>query len=62
MKTIAQQLNWDFKTNGNLKIEDKNGNRIYYENSHGTIRDNRPKHCKYKEVEIEGVKYKLIKL
>jgi len=31
MKTIAQQINWDFKTNGNLNIFDKNDNRIYYE-------------------------------
>ena len=41
---------------------DSNGNRIYYENSFGTIRDNRPKPCDGKEVEIEGVKYKLIKI
>jgi hypothetical protein len=64
MKTIAQQINWDFKTNGILEIRDKNdnliyfeysdgcwakreydsrGNEIYYENSDGTIKDNRPK-------------------
>ena len=34
-KTIAQQINWDFKTNGSLEIKDKNGNTIYYENSGG---------------------------
>ncbi len=33
--TIAQQIKWDFKTNGNLKIYDKNGNKIYYEKSNG---------------------------
>ena len=33
MKTIAQQIKWDFKTNGDLEIKDKNGNRIYWENS-----------------------------
>ena len=33
MKTIAQQIKWDFETNGNLEIKDKNGNRIYWENS-----------------------------
>jgi hypothetical protein len=35
MKTIAQQLNWDFKTFGDLVINDKNGNRIYSESSDG---------------------------
>jgi hypothetical protein len=34
-QTIAQQIKWDFKTNGNLIIRDKNGNRIYWENSKG---------------------------
>jgi hypothetical protein len=103
-QTIAQQLSWDFKTNGGLEIKDKNGNRIYYENStgfwtkrewdsrgeeiyyensdgfwakceydsqgnviyyensRGKIIDKRPKPCENKVVEIEGVKYKLIKL
>lgn len=62
--TIAKQIKWDFGTNGDLVIKDKNGNFIYYENrdglwwkseydsdgkeiyfenSNGTIRDNRPK-------------------
>jgi hypothetical protein len=104
MKTIAQQIKWDFKTNGDLKIKDKNGkeiyfedsngfwikrgynskgkeiyyehsdglwvkreydskgNEVYYEDSDGTIRDNRPKPCENKVVEIEGVKYKLTKV
>ena len=35
MSTIAQQIKWDFKTNGSLVIKDKNGNRIYYEGSSG---------------------------
>jgi hypothetical protein len=35
MKTIGQQIKWDFKTNGDLIIKDKNGNRIYYESSSG---------------------------
>ena len=104
MKTIAQQINWDFKTNGQLRIKDKNGNQIYYEqtsgfwerseydsrssqiyyeNSNGfwtkseydsndvriyledsedgVIKDNRPKPCEDKIVEIDGVKYKLVK-
>jgi hypothetical protein len=34
-QTIAQQIKWDFKANGNLEILDKNGSRIYYENSVG---------------------------
>jgi len=35
MKTIAQQIKWDFKTNGDLIIQDKNGRTIYFENSFG---------------------------
>jgi len=34
-KTIAQQIKWDFKANGNLEIKDKNGKEIYFENSNG---------------------------
>ena len=30
-QTIAQLIKWDFKTNGNLEIKDKNGNLIYFE-------------------------------
>ena len=124
MKTIAEQIKWDFKTNGDLEIRDKNGkpiyyenskgfwtkrkydskgkeiyfensnglwakweydsegneicfevsdgywtrseydskgNEIYFENSDGTIKDNRPKSCENKEIEIDDVKYKLVK-
>ena len=102
--TIAQQIKWDFKTNGTLQIKDKNdnliyledsgggwakyeydsrgneiyyensngfwekqewdsqGNRIYLENSSGRIVDNRPKPCENKIVEIDGEKYKLVKI
>jgi len=35
MKTIAQQIKWDFETNGFLKIKNKNDRTIYYENSMG---------------------------
>ena len=35
MKTIAQQIKWDFKTNGGLEILNKNGKRIYLEYSNG---------------------------
>ena len=35
MKTIAQQIKWDFKANGNLEIKDKNGRVIYSELSNG---------------------------
>jgi hypothetical protein len=31
--TIAQQIKWDFETNGSLEIKDKNGKLIYWENS-----------------------------
>lgn len=34
-KTIGQQINWDFKTNGTLVIRDKNGKEIYSEYSNG---------------------------
>lgn len=103
MKTIAQQIKWDFETNGDLQIRDKDdnpiyfensggfwakcernskgviyhedsnkywakwerdseGNEIYYEDSDGIIVDRRPKSCENKIVEIEGVKYKLVKV
>ena len=35
MKTIAEQIKWDFKTNGSLEIRDKNGKLIYLEYSGG---------------------------
>jgi glucose dehydrogenase len=35
MKTIAQQIKWNFETNGSLEIKDKNENQIYYERSNG---------------------------
>ena len=35
MKTIAQQIKWDFEANGDLIIKDKNGKLIYYEDSNG---------------------------
>jgi len=31
MKTIAQQLNWDFEVNGNLEIRNKDWQLIYLE-------------------------------
>ena len=34
-QTFGQLLNWDFETNGNLMLKNKNGNEIYYENSDG---------------------------
>jgi phosphoribulokinase len=35
MKTIGQQIKWDFKTNGNLEIRDTNGRQLYMEYSNG---------------------------
>ena len=35
MKTIGQQIKWDFEANGELEIKDKNGRLIYRENSRG---------------------------
>ena len=34
-QTIGQWLNWDFETNGELEIRDKNRKRIYIEDSDG---------------------------
>ena len=34
-QTIAQQIKWDFKTNGELIIRDKNSKLIYAEDSDG---------------------------
>ena len=104
MKTIAQQIKWDFEVNGDLQIRDKNGraiyvensngywrkheydsrgnhiyfeysggywekrefdsqgNLIYFENSDGGIVDKRPKPCENKVVEIDGEKFKLVKV
>ena len=83
MKTVAEQIKWDFKTNGLLEIKDKNGrpiywensngdwgkwewdsqgNVIYFEDSHGIIIDSRPKPCEDKVVEIDGEKFKLVKV
>ena len=33
--TIAEQIKWNFETNGDLVIKDKNDNLIYYEGSDG---------------------------
>ena len=41
---------------------DSKGNEIYFEDSEGKIIDNRPKTCEGKIVEIDGVKYKLVKV
>ena len=41
---------------------DSNGNIRYWENSDGLIKDERPKGCEGKVVEIDGKKYKLTEL
>ena len=41
---------------------DSECNEIYYENSEGKIRDNRPKSCENKEIVIDGEKFKLVKV
>lgn len=38
---------------------DSDGNAIYYENSKGSIEDNRPKPYEGAIVEIDGIKYEL---
>jgi hypothetical protein len=40
---------------------DSNGYRIYFESSIGVVRDDKPKPCEGKTVEIDGIKYKLVK-
>jgi hypothetical protein len=40
---------------------DSLGRMIYYEDSKGMLRDRRPTPCSDKVVEIDGVKYKLVK-
>ena len=60
--TIGQQIKWNFETNGNLVIKNKNGRRIYFEDSEGKIRDKRPKPCENREIVIDGEKFKLVKL
>ena len=35
MKTIAQQIKWDFEANGSLAIKDKNRRILYQELSNG---------------------------
>ena len=83
MKTVAQQIKWDFKTNGDLEIRDFRGNLIYFEDSKrywskweydsqgkviyikdskGYLVDKRPKPCENKVVEIDGEKFKLVKV
>ena len=60
--TVAQLLKHDFDK-GNLYLYDSNGNEIYYENSIGTIINNRPKpSCEGKVVEIDAKKYKLTEI
>ena len=44
----------------NKREYDAQGKEIYYENSNGLIIDNRPKQDKI--IEIDGIKYKLVKL
>ena len=61
-QTIAQQIKWDFETNGSLVIKDKNGKEIYFEDSDGVIKNNRPKSCENKEIVIGGEKFKLVKV
>ena len=55
--TIATILNF------NIALEyDSKGNVIYFEDSTGEIKDNRPKSCENKEIVIDGEKFKLVKV
>ena len=67
-------IKWEYDSKGNkiyieisnvfwVKYEyDSQGNQIYYEDSKGEIIDNRPKPCENKIVEIDGEKFKLVKV
>ena len=56
------QIYWENSDGSWAKYEyDSDGNLIYWENSNGKITDKRPKLCENKVVEIDGVKYKLVK-
>ena len=58
----GNQTYWENSDGNWVKREyDSKGNQIYYENSKGQIIDDRPKSCEDKVVEIEGIKYKLVK-
>ncbi len=59
----GNQLYIEFPTAYWVRREfDSQGNKMYYENSDGDVEDNRPKPCEGKVVEIDGVKYKLVKV
>ena len=45
-----------------IAIEDKDGNRTYYETSHGTELGTKRSSCDGKVVEVDGKKYKLLEL
>lgn len=65
---------WEYDSNGNeiyyetskgyweKREYDPNGKCIYYEDSRGYIKDNRPNPYEGKMVEVDGIKYKLVKV
>ena len=58
----GNQTYWENSDGNWVKREyDSQGNQIYYEDSSGHVIYNRPKPCEDKVVEIDGVKYKLVK-
>jgi hypothetical protein len=58
----GNQTYWENSDGNWVKREyDSNGNQIYYKDSKGQIIDDRPKSCEDKVVEIDGIKYKLVK-
>ena len=60
MKTIAQQLNWNFEKDGDLVIEIKDGWVAYRENAAGywerSERDDGGNRPEPKSIETDGVK------
>ena len=59
----GKEIYWESSNGYWAKREwDSQGNEIYYENSKGEIRDNRSKPCENKIIEIDGEKFKLVKV
>jgi len=60
-QTIGQQIKWDFETNGELIIRDKNGRTIYDEDSNGVWvkyeRNSQGKVIYYEDSNRDWVKY-----
>lgn len=58
----GKELYWEDQDGFWKRYEyNSNGWCIYWETSNGLFADNRPKYCEGKLVEVDGIKYKLVK-